>query len=389
MHCRIIDSMDELAALEPEWQALRSRSATDNPFVSPDWLLPWWATYASEHDRLHVVVARSAPESSLVGVLPLYVQRASRPLPHRRLRLLGDEHIGSTRLGCLADRAAAEATHQALVDGLVSNGDGWDVLDLRCMDERDPFFPLLLERAAVRAQVRLEPSGYAPFADLPPTWDEYVASLGRDLRKQVRRDRKRLEGAGTVEIEWIDDPDAVPEAVADVVRLFEHNMRRRFGPGFEASDTYRRFLADVISRFFGRGQLRLLFLRLDGARIAFQLGFRVRETTYAYQTGFDEDWGHLGVGVIAATYSIERAIADKSTCLDWGPGTGPDKSRWGNGGEREVRYARVYASSLAGALIDHYDGAALWSRAVAKRALPDPVRERLRRLTRKRTLSKL
>jgi CelD/BcsL family acetyltransferase involved in cellulose biosynthesis len=389
MHSRVIDSVDELTALLPEWQDLRERALTDSPFVSPDWLLPWWRAYGRERDRLHVIVTRSTADGPLTGVLPMYMQPARRPLPHRRLRLIGDQYVGSSDLGCLADAEAAGDVFQALADRLVRNEDGWDILDLKCVNSGNPFVTQLIETSkAASLHCRRGRPEYAPYSELPGTWEEFLAMLSHHMRSKVRRTRRRLEGTGTVVIERGDAPGALADAIPAVVGLFEENIRRRFGPDFQASDSYRLFIADVMERFMASGQLELTFINVEGVRIAFALRFRVRDTLWAYQMGFDRDWSHMSAGTIVAGYSIERGIDEGLTHLDWGPPPGNHKSQWAASGQRRIDSDRIYASSPAGAAIDAMDWIALRSRSLAKRILPQGLRERMLRPLRKRRLSK-
>ena len=55
----VITSVAELEALRPEWEALLARSASDEPMLSPIWLLAWWRTFGGlDGRRLAVVTLR-------------------------------------------------------------------------------------------------------------------------------------------------------------------------------------------------------------------------------------------------------------------------------------------------------------------------------------------
>ena len=42
---RVLGSLAEAEALVPEWEALLARSSCEVPFLSPQWLLPWWRVF--------------------------------------------------------------------------------------------------------------------------------------------------------------------------------------------------------------------------------------------------------------------------------------------------------------------------------------------------------
>src|SRR4051812_26701698 len=83
----ILSDPDDLLHLAPAWTELLSRSASDEPMLSPVWLLPWWRVFGTR--GLHV--GQFHRDGRLVGLALLRLRRHwyAPGIPFRRLELLG------------------------------------------------------------------------------------------------------------------------------------------------------------------------------------------------------------------------------------------------------------------------------------------------------------
>src|SRR5579862_9194122 len=79
-----ISTHAEALAIFDAWRELYVLGAPQNPFASPDWLLPWARHFVPERNLAMLTVRR---RGQLVGVAPWYVKRG--PLGVSRLQLLG------------------------------------------------------------------------------------------------------------------------------------------------------------------------------------------------------------------------------------------------------------------------------------------------------------
>src|SRR5207244_912246 len=102
----------ELESSRHDWLDLLHRSGTNEPMLSPLWLLTWWRHYGA-HRQLSVGLFHDGDR--LVGLAPLQRRRYwHRPgLPFRRLEMLGadvDEQDGvcSDYLNILAEGGQEE-----------------------------------------------------------------------------------------------------------------------------------------------------------------------------------------------------------------------------------------------------------------------------------------
>ena len=192
---------DELAPYADDWERL----AGGVPFRSWTWLGHWWRHYGpqNEADALRTrlaVLGVFDDAKSLMGVAPWYLECSA--MHGRVLRPLGSGEVCSDYLSLLCHPATEEAVVEALADYLVENAlrddpDAfrWDLLELDGVDAEDRTVADLVNSLAVSGcTVHRRPGVNCWRLELPTDWDSYVASLGRNLRRDLRRlERELLE----------------------------------------------------------------------------------------------------------------------------------------------------------------------------------------------------
>src|SRR6476661_8356344 len=90
MNASLLSDRVAVEAAVPAWRELLADSTSNQPTLSPEWLLTWWDVYGpSDGRRLRLL--RFDDGGRLVGLAPLLLRRHwHRPgLPFRRLEPLG------------------------------------------------------------------------------------------------------------------------------------------------------------------------------------------------------------------------------------------------------------------------------------------------------------
>ena len=220
------------------WDRLLARTPTATPFSRWTLHAAWWDAYgATSHEQYLVCVPAAAAASPLadpdaiVGIVPLMHRHVVEPDDAATHTALRRRHEAGTDLRpdakavfmaasyhadyatILADPADLPAVADALVANLASAPDPghgsvprpWDVVDLRRWRHDDPALPIVEDafRAAAPAngwEVRRELEDVCPVATLPAggTWDDYLATLDKKARHEIRRKIRRAEAAGEV-----------------------------------------------------------------------------------------------------------------------------------------------------------------------------------------------
>jgi CelD/BcsL family acetyltransferase involved in cellulose biosynthesis len=314
---RLLVTGGEFANLAPAWNALHERSPGASIFTTWIWLFEWWRAYGAGRS-LRILVAEAG--GSPVGILPLHVQRERRlGCKVRVARLLGTG--GDTYpddLGPLLAAGHEASAARALAKAALALPEV-DVLDLEDMEPGTPFPEILESEAkAAGAAPRRAIAQRIVYVALPPTWDEYLASVSGHRRRHVRGARKKLAADKRVRFFVWSDAERLGEAFSRLAELHHKRWRAAGEPsGSFTTPQYLSFHEAVMRGTLGRGWLRLYCLEVDGEIAAMLYAYRFRRGIYVMQAGFDPELHKWRVGQVLLNYSIEHAIGEGSTVFDF------------------------------------------------------------------------
>ena len=323
-----ISTLDALRPLSAAWAVL----AGDVPFRAPSWLVPWWEYYGEPHPgrcvrcELCVLVVERA--GAVVGIAPWFVDRS--PLWGNILKQLGAGEVCSdyqTLLAapdCMSEVAAAVA---GFLGAEMRNQ--WDRLDLDGCTVDDEALAALVEELQSRGAPCERRRGPACWkVALPATFDEYLATLSKSHRKQLRRlERNVLD---TSRARWHTVRTADEFALAWPIFVDLHQRRRRSlgDGGCFSSPSFFAFHEEMARTFLKNDALRLQWLELDGRPIAAEYHLLAGDTLYGYQSGIDPDRLDEEPGRLAGIAVIRQAIDEGLAVYDLLRGDEPYKAHW-------------------------------------------------------------
>ena len=339
---------------DAEWDALVDRSPAATPFSRRCIQRAWWDAYgASAHEQTLVVVDSSAP-GTIVGIAPLMHRHelepgdvasrtmirhengpAIRPVPDSATAVFFGASYHADYATVLASRADLSGVCDAVASYLAAEDpSSWDVVDLRRLRQGDPAADEL-EAALTRVcreacwDVTREVEEVCPVVTLPEGagFEEYLGTLGKKERHEIRRKIRRAEGAGEIRLERSEEPLADLEAFVEL-------HQKRWGadglfPPTEGGAASRRFFAGLFGSCANPGPVELHFLTVAGRRIAAGVTLDDGETVYYYNAGVEPDARELSPGVVMVALYIQDAIVRGRRHVDFMRGNEPYKYEWG------------------------------------------------------------
>lgn len=140
---------------------------------------------------------------------------------------------------------------------------------------------------------------------LPDSWEGYLLQLDGKQRHEVRRKLRRLENQARIGYRCIGAVGANDGAVETFINLFRRNRPDKAA-----------FMTDAMAIYFDRlmresaerSLLRLCFLDVNDQPAASVLCFDYLGTRYLYNSGYNEKFESLSVGVLCKVLSIRNAI---------------------------------------------------------------------------------
>ena len=342
------------------WDALAAANPWATPFSSWAFHRAWWDAYgANAHDETLVVVPADAPHNAdPVAIIPLMHRHEVEPRDialHTTLRQSAgleltpvpsdakalffgaSYHADYATILAAPEHLAAAA--EALAEYCASDGDPshpqpWDAVDLRRLRTGDPALAALAEAFGRREVARgwtlnVEPEEVCPVAALPAgaSMDEFLGTLGKKERHEIRRKVRRAEAAGEVRLEPSPDP------LADLPEFIDLHQRRwgddGLFPDTEGGAQSRRFFERLFELSGADGPLRLAFLTVAGRRIAACVSFDAGDACLYYNAGVDPDARELSPGVVMVERLVERAVERGARRIDFLRGNEAYKYEWG------------------------------------------------------------
>ena len=175
----------------------------------------------------------------------------------------------------------------------------------------------------------VEREDVCPVVDLPVggSMDDFLGTLGKKERHEIRRKVRRAEAVGDIALEDSPDPLADLEAFIEL-------HQKKWGADGLFPDTQGGAQSRVLFRRLFElhgpdGPLRLSFLTVGGQRIAAGVHFDSGDRFLYYNAGVDMDARHLSPGVVMVHAYIARALAEGVRQFDFLRGDEPYKYEWG------------------------------------------------------------
>ena len=342
------DTWDDLARANP-WSTAFSRHAFHRA---------WWDAYrANAHEETLVLTAADGPDTGTIrAIVPLmhrHEVEASDELTHTKMRHGHDLGLtpvppsakaiffGASYHADYATVLAAPGDLPHVAEALTAYLEGpdcgdWDVVDLRRLRCGDPTAEAFADGLGAHEiangwTLNVEREDVCPVVTFEPgaSVDDYLATLGKKERHEIRRKVRRAEGVGELRLTDSEHPLDDLEAFIDL-------HQKRWGadglfpptPGGDQSRVLFRRLFELFDQEPDR-PLRLTFLTVGDRRIAAGIHFETEDGFLYYNAGVDPDARELSPGVVMVYAYVRRALETGKRRMDFLRGDEPYKYEWG------------------------------------------------------------
>lgn len=332
----VVQDTARFEKLRDEWRQLQDSSGNDCVFLTWEWLYTWWC-HLAEDRRLFIVTVRQ--NGRLIAIAPFAIRPSQwkRLLPFKAVEFLGSGYVGSDYLDIIV-RKGAEA--EALDEIAVQLERHRLLLQLSNVRDAGTVVHNLVDRLQERlwrhSRVVVDQCPHIDLRD--KTYDDFMASLGKAHRYNVRRRLRNLHKQFHVELRRADDEHSRRETLKF---LIEHHLERWSTRG-GSSGFHTRALIDFHEAFtrtaLAQGWLRLFQLTLDDRPVAAFYCLNYRDKFYYYQTGFDKAFSAYSVGLTGIAMLVEGAVAEGVCEFDFLHGNEDYKYLWTKNDRQIVRF---------------------------------------------------
>ena len=321
----VINDYDTFVRLEPQWNETVDRAGLDHPFLRHEWLRCWWDSFG--HGRtLAVMVIRAG--NRILALAPLMLEAARMyGVPVRRVQFLHNDHTPKADV-IVAERA--DEVYAALWKALHDGGARWDVLQLSQLQFDSPTHDQMARLAAQASYpTSLWQSDNSPYLELKDDWNAYLAGRNSKLKQNLRNRLNRLtKQFGEPSLEVIGERNAVQGARDEALALEASGWKRQAGTAICSDPHVQRFYTLLADRAAASGWLRLLFVKVNGRRIATSYASRYQDRLSFFKTGYDPEFAAYAPFKLLTYFTIREGFSEGLREVDFLGDAEPWKLEW-------------------------------------------------------------
>ena len=277
---------------------------------------------------LSVMVVRAGHR--ILALAPLMLETARMyGVPVRRVQFLHNDHTPKADV-IVADAERMDEAYTALWNTLHDGRAHWDVLQLSQLQSDSPTHHQLARLAAAGSYpTTLWPSDRSPYLELRNDWNAYLGGRHAKLKQTLRNRLNRLtRGFGEPSLEVIGDRSAIRNTRDDALKLEASGWKRRAGTAICSDPQVLRFYTLLADRAAASGWLRLLFLKVNGRRIATSYASRYHDRLSFFKTGYDPEFAAYAPFKLLTYFAIREGFSDGLREVDFLGDAEPWKLEW-------------------------------------------------------------
>ena len=284
---------ENFTSLTTYWTEAKHNLRWGSIFVLPTWLQIWWQTFGFGAE-LYLRAERQ--REKIIGIAPLLIRGETASI------------VGSADVCDYLDFIITPGVEKDFFDALLDDlgQKGISRLDLKPLRPDSTVLTHLLTVAKDRKyEVLCHEEGVSVELDLPSTWDEYLATLTRKQRHEVRRKLRRLWEAGNVDYRCVEVSREVGDFMDTFLRLFSLSQEEKADFMTTQMESFFRSLAEAMAEI---GLLRFGILEVNELPAAMIMGFDYSDAMYLYNSAYDPNYSYLSVGLLSKVLCIKESI---------------------------------------------------------------------------------
>jgi CelD/BcsL family acetyltransferase involved in cellulose biosynthesis len=316
------------ATLKTEWDSLLAKSVTHVPFLRYEYLHTWWQTRGGGEwpQNAHLLIITAQEGDQLVGVAPCFISQRNEK---HTLLLLGSVEISDYLDLLVEPRHAA-----AFTDGIIAYSKttlapqyGIERIEFDNIPDNSPSLEALRSACQKHGfEFIAEPLARSPYIPLSGDYEEYLASLDKKQRHEMRRKMRRVlelpQGS-----DWyiVSDPQTLDHEIEEFLRLMAYEEHKRIFLTEPMKEQMRLSMRDA----FGHHMLQLAFITIGGEKAAAYLNFDFNNRIWVYNSGIDPRFYEHSPGWVLLVHLIKWAIESNRFEFDFMRGSEDYKYKFG------------------------------------------------------------
>ncbi|MGI9658216.1 MAG: GNAT family N-acetyltransferase, partial [Gaiellaceae bacterium] len=195
--------------------------------------------------------------------------------------------------------------------------------------------------------VGLRDAEASPEVEIGGTWEEYLPTISKNMRREFKRRHKRLNEAGEFRFEVYDGSADLEATVDEAFAVEAASWKGSTGTAVALDRGTLDFYLRIAAWAAPRDWLRICLMRLDGAAIASDFALEVDGIFYSLKGGYDPAYAEYSPGRLMDGLEIQRAHELGLRRFEFGGDPEHHKLQW-RPALRQLTNLEAFAPTLAG-----------------------------------------
>ncbi|UCC39223.1 MAG: GNAT family N-acetyltransferase [Candidatus Aminicenantes bacterium] len=300
---RDIESLEKIGDM---WKQLLFSSGQDCIFFTHEWISSWWKCFSGER-MLEILIFKDERENP-IGIAPFMIQDEC-------LCFIASQEVSDYSDVITIEKRRVEF-YEILLKYIRENYSGLKKIELTNIRYSSPtlkFLPQLAPRH--KYSCSLTETQVAPLLELPSSYEDYMRSLNKKNRHEIRRKLRRVESLDGVTIKKITDTQELMSAIDAFIAF--HRKSSPLKEKFWRTKGMADFFREMTYRFSFQNWIELIFLYQEDKTMAALLNFIYSNQIYFYNVAYSKDFARFSPGIYLFNHSIENAISEKKEKADF------------------------------------------------------------------------
>lgn len=343
MKTKVIKSINELRALETNWNELLEKFTSPDVGYSYNWFHNWGNSFLRDKP-IHVVTLED--NDQLVSVMPLYKEKI--PYLKTQISVLKSMTNWHSHRFDLLSKHDSEDVFCKTISAAFEEGNA-NVIVLNFVPENSYIFKWL-NKASERMNwdyVTTEHSENFQVKEAN-TFEEFLGQLDGKFRRNMKAVEKKGQAIQNLSLKKLTDEKEIEYFLEKGFAIEASGWKGNQGTAITCDQSVRRFYEGIAKDLFKRGEFEAYLLGTEENDLAFFYCIKGFGVTRALKIGSNENFRNLAPGMLI-TIEVLKLLHEKKNFNIWDfcGGHARWKKDWGNHSEKLYNVA-IYNDSLIG-----------------------------------------
>ncbi len=292
--------------LGDKWNSLLDASGSHCVFLTHEWFRSWWECLSGKNN-LEILLFKDKKDL-LLGAAPMMTDG-------QNLRFMASHEV-TDYCDFLYLPDYKEEFFRSLLDYFCANYPEKTKLEFINIRSSSATCDLILEMASEYGfSHSLRETEVAPVLSVPSTYKDYMSSLSRKNRHEIRRKLKRLERLERIRVKKITETRHLLHAVESFIALHKQSSPQK--QAFWTTEGMPEFFKTIVHRFSKKGWVEMNVLFFERSLIAALLNFLHYDEVLFYNVAYDLEYAPFNPGFYLFHASIAEAISQGRKTVDF------------------------------------------------------------------------